>query len=290
MSATALRKPVVHGQASLRIERGPDGGWASGGRLAGMFHHDPLRWLFPVPRAGDPLTAVLATTSGGLVGGDRLDVDLAVAEGAGALVTTQAAEKVYRSTGADCRIATRASVAAGGWLEWMPQETIVFEGARLRRDTRLDLAADARILAGEMLVFGRAARGERLTRGLVRDAWEVAVDGRLVWAESLHLDGDIGAILDHPACFAGAGAYAMLVHAGAGAADLLPAARSLCEQVAGKWEGGVRAAATCIDGILVLRVLGTPAHAVRGAYSALWSGLRSAAAGLPTRLPRLWEV
>lgn len=278
--AVEVKKVAVHGAAEIRFER-RDGAT----RLATLYHHDPLRWLMPTPRAGDLPTAVLVTTSGGLVGGDRLDLAVSAGPGAAALVTSQAAEKVYRSTGADCRIDTAVTVEPGGWLEWMPQEAIVFDRARLRRSTRLDLHGDARALAGEMLVFGRAAHGERLTRGLVRDAWEVAVDGRLAWADALHLDGDLAATIGHPAAFDGAGACATLLLAGPGAAGHLETARDVAAGLP-----GVRAGASLVDGLLVMRALGREAKDVRRAYASLWSALRAAAAGLPARLPRLWEM
>lgn len=274
------KKVAVHGAATVRFEHRH-----GATRLATLYHHDPLRVLLPDPRPGDPPAAVLVTTSGGMVGGDRLDIALSAGPGARALITTQAAEKVYRSTGADCRIDTRVSVEEGGWLEWMPQEAIVFEGSRLRRLTRLDLAGDARLIAGEMLVFGRAAFGETVTRGLVRDAWEVALDGRPIWADALHLDGDVAEALAHPAGFGGAGACATLLHAGPDAAGFLDTVRGEAERFE-----GVRIGATAFPGLLVARILGGEARAVRRAYAGLWSHLRAAAGGLPARLPRLWEV
>lgn len=274
------KKVAVHGAATVRFEHRH-----GETRLATLYHHDPLRVLLPTPRRDDLPIAVLATTSGGMVGGDRMDIDLSVGPRARALVTTQAAEKVYRSTGEDCRIDTCVSVDAGAWLEWLPQEAIVFEGSRLRRLTRIELAGDARLIAGEMLVFGRAAFGETVTRGLIRDAWEVRRDGRALWADALHLDGDIAEALNHPAGFAGAGACATLLHAAPDAGRHLDAVRALAEGLE-----GARVGATAFDGLLVARILGGDARAVRRAYAALWSGLRAEAAGLPTRLPRLWEV
>ncbi|SMH57976.1 urease accessory protein UreD [Azospirillum agricola] len=278
------KKVAVHGAATVRFEHRH-----GETRLATLYHHDPLRVLLPTPRRGDVPIAVLATTSGGMVGGDRMDIDLSVGPCARALVTTQAAEKVYRSTGPDCRIDTRVAVADGAWLEWMPQEAIVFEGSRLRRLTRLELAGDARLIAGEMLVFGRAAFGETVTRGLIRDAWEVVRDGRALWADALHLDGDIAETLNHTAGFGGAGACATLLHAAPDAADRLDAVRALADGAA-QQDGRARVGATAFDGFLVVRILGGDARAVRRAYMTLWSGLRAEAAGLPTRLPRLWEV
>ncbi|WP_051512624.1 urease accessory protein UreD [Skermanella stibiiresistens] len=289
-AATAVFSPAVqprltiHGGASVRFERR-----AGATRLAKLYHHDPMRVLFPNPRTGDIAVATLVTTSGGLVGGDRLDVGLQVGPGAAALITTQAAEKIYRSTGADVRVTTSVSVEPEGWLEWLPQEAILFEGARLRRSTRIDMAPTARLMAGELLVFGRIARGECFTHGLARDAWEVRRDGRLIWADALHLDGDIRSTLDHGACFGGATAYGTILYAAPDASACLDAARGLIGGAIADTPG-VLAAATCLDGMLVIRWLGVRAHDVRRAYAGFWAGFRSHVAGLPARLPRLWDV
>jgi urease accessory protein len=272
---------TVHGSAEIRFEH-RDGGT----RLARLFHHDPLRVLFPNPRSGDLALGTLVTTSGGLVGGDRLDIALSVGPAAAAMVTTQAAEKVYRSNGPDVHVTTDLIVADDAWMEWLPQEAILFDGARLRRATSLDVTGSGRAMAGELLVFGRIAHGERFTRGLARDAWEVRRDGRLLWADARHLDGDIAEILDHPGCFGGASAYGTILYAAPDAARHLNGARTLLECTA----PGVRAAATSFDGLLVIRWIGDPAHHLRQAYARFWSAFRSQVAGLPARLPRLWDV
>lgn len=272
---------TIHGSAEIRFEH-RDGAT----RLARLFHHDPLRVLFPNPRSDDVALGTLVTTSGGLVGGDRLDISLSVGPDAATMVTTQAAEKVYRSNGPDVHVTTDLRVGDDAWMEWLPQEAILFDGARLRRTTSLDVTGSGRAMAGELLVFGRTAHGERFTRGLARDAWEVRRDGRLIWADALHLDGDITGILDHPGCFGGAAAYGTILYAAPDAERHLNAARTLLETVT----PGVRAAATCFDGLLVIRWIGDPAHHLRQAYARFWSAFRSHAAGLPARLPRLWDV
>ena len=279
MIADPLAKPLVDGAAELGFTR-RDGVT----RLAHLYQHDPLRVLFPRVEAGEPPEAVLVTTSGGLVGGDRLRVAVTVGAGAAARVVGQAAEKIYRSAGADGLIEVGIKAGADAWVEWLPQETILFEGARLRRVTRLELASGARALAGEMLVFGRRARGERLTTGLVRDAWELRRDGRLVWADSLHLDGDIAALLAATAGFDGAAAGATLVHGGDDAGARLDLARGLAEAAV-----GCRAGVSLVHGVLVMRWLGAEPLSVRRAFGDAWTALR-ADCGWPARLPRLWEV
>ena len=273
---------TVHGRAEVAFAAG-DGRT----RLKSLYHHDPLRVLFPAPPPGELPTAALVTTSGGLVGGDALTVRVSAEAGARALVTAQAAEKIYRSAGADCRIEMDLAADTGAWLEWLPQETIVFEGARFRRRTCVEAAADARVLAGELLVFGRSAMGEAVTRGLVRDAWEVRVGGRLVWADALHMDRDLQSILAHPAAMGGIKACATAAYVAADAGDHLETARAQLVETA---TGDVRAAATVVNGVLVMRWMGPDAASLRIAFGGFWAQFRHWVAGLPEALPRLWHI
>ncbi len=255
-------------------------------RLAHLYQRDPLRVLFPAPEDPAVPVAVLVNTSGGLVGGDRLAVTATVGDGAAAMVTSQAAEKVYRSTGRDCRVEVDLTVGAGAWLEWLPHETILFEGARLRRRIAVDVAPDGRLLAGEFLVLGRTARGERLTYGLARDAWEIRCRGRLVWADALHLEGDLARAIADPAGLAGAVAYATFVYAAADAAERIELARGL---LPANDEGVLRFGATIVNGVLVVRWLARDALALRAAFAAFWAAFRRRVGGTGG-LPRLWTI
>ena len=258
-------------------------------RLVHLYQRDPLRVLFPAPAVGDPLLAVLLTTSGGLVAGDRLDIGVRVAEGAAAHVTASAAEKVYRSLGPTTEIRQSLSVAAGAALEFLPLETILFEGARLRRETTIELGSGAAFLGGDIVVLGRRARGEGFTRGFLREVWQVQRDGRLVWGDALHLEGDIAGIIDDPACFDGAAAFATMILAPAGRdpRSFLDCARTV--QAASATDV-VRSGVTVIAGLVVARWLAVDAAALRHAYADLASHLRCDAMGLPPELPRLWHV
>ncbi|RAU20471.1 urease accessory protein [Paramagnetospirillum kuznetsovii] len=251
------------------------------GRLGRLYQQAPLRVLFPDPPDGEPIQAALVTTSGGLAGGDRLELSARAAAGAVGMVVASAAEKIYRSTGPDTKVDIGLTVEKGAWLEVLPQETIVFEGARLRRSTRLDLAADARAMVGEMLVFGRTAKGESLSQGLVHDAWEIRRDGRLIWADALHLDGDIAAKLKAPGGFGGALACATLVLA-------TPRPMILRDGVREMLDG--RAGATVVGDLLIVRWLDEDAARLRKSFGTVWAMLRHEAAGLPRRLPRIWEI
>jgi urease accessory protein len=257
-------------------------------RLSHLYELNPLRVLFPAAEAGDAALAVLVTTSGGLVAGDRIDITVEVGNGAVAHVTGSAAEKIYRSTGATIEVEQRLEVQSGGWLEYLPPETILFDRARLRRHTRVDLLGDAGFLGGGLLVFGRIAMGERFHQGLLHEGWEIHRDGALVWGDALHVEDDVAAIMDDPACFAGAAACATLILAprGGNPRPFVERARAVQQQSAAE---GLRAGATAINGLLVARWLGDPL-AVRHAYAELACHLRQAAMGLPPRLPRLWHV
>ena len=255
--------------------RGPANG------LVHLYQHDPCRVLFPRSEPGHPPTAVLLTTSGGLTGGDRLRLAFAAREGAAVTITAQAAEKIYRALDDDCRIDIEIDVGRA-WLEWLPQETILFDGAKLSRRTIVRTTSESRFLAAEMLVFGRIARGERLAAGFLHDAWRIQRDGRLVWADALRLDGDVAAALARPAAFDGAQAVATAIYAGADAAAQLERARALLEPAES------RAAATVVNGILLARFVGRDAAAVRRDLIQYLCGLRQAAGGWPPRLPRVW--
>jgi urease accessory protein len=270
----------VHGVAQIGFAHG-----GQGTRLASLYQQAPLRVLFPHPPAGDPPHAVLVTTSGGLVGGDRLEVEIATAPNAMALVTTQAAEKVYRSTGASANLEVTLRVGPGAWLEWCPQETILFEGARLRRSTTLQLEPGARVLAGEILVFGRRAHGEQLRTGSLRDSWRVHLGDRLVWTDALRLEGNVAAQLAAPFGFAGAAASATLIYAGTDAAAWLATMRDL---VAGD-HAGQRCGVTRLPGLLLCRWLDQDAARLRACFMSAWTGFRHAGADLSATVPVTWN-
>jgi urease accessory protein len=256
--------------------------------LAHLYQRDPLRVLFPAPAAGDPPVAVIVTTSGGLVAGDRLDIRVELAAGAAAHVTASAAEKVYRSTGRTTTIKQTLSIGPGAALEFLPPETILFDGARLRRETIIDLAPGSAFLGGDIVVFGRRARGERFTGGLLREVWELRRDGDLVWGDALHLEDDVGRIIDDPACFDGAAAFAtMILSPARNAGSLLDCARVVLSAGA---TTELRAGATAVSGLVIVRWLAADAAVLRRAYADLACHFRSAALGLPPRLPRVWHV
>lgn len=275
------------GALTLRVAPPPVPGGLS--RIADLYQHDPCRALMPTPDPGEAFTAVLVTTAGGLTGGDRLRLGVTVEAGADALCTPQAAEKIYRaernSAAADIDIGL--SIAAGAALEWLPQETILFDGARLDRQVSIDLWGDARLLAGDITVFGRIARGERFTAGRLFDRWRLSLDGRLLWHDAARLEeGGLAAALRHPAGFDGALAQGLILARLPEPAllrdrlrDLLPAA----EQPAGALWG-----ATVIDALLLVRLLDSDPARLRRRFGILWAALRPGL-GRTGAMPRHWH-
>jgi urease accessory protein len=273
----------MHGGLEIGFDACPRSGRT---RLMHLHQQAPLRALFPLCTGMDLPVAVATSTSGGFAGGDRMDIALSVGSAAAAIGTGQAAEKFYRSAGADTEMSIRLTVQQGGWLEWLPQESILFNGARLKRRVEIALSGDAAILAGDILVFGRRARGERMVYGLIHDQWRIRIDGRLAWADALIGEGDdlVGA-LQHPVALNNSGASALLVHAGPGAARHLDLVRDLLAT----GNAPVRCAATCVNGILLARWLAEESIGIRPSFARVWTGLRAAVRNLSPTLPTFWH-
>jgi len=181
-----------------------------------------LRVRFPSPE-GEGLSAVLVNTAGGVAGGDRFDIDIATGEGSRLAVTTAAAEKIYRAGGAAARINIALKAEANSHLAWLPQETILFDRARVLRRVDIELSESASLLLCEIVVFGRAAMGERMLEGEFVDRWRLRRGGRLVFAENIRLDGDIGEKLSSPAIAKGGVAI--------GTALIVPGDEALVERI-----------------------------------------------------------
>ncbi len=179
-----------------------------GGTRRGRVHEaGSLRARFP-NRDGDTLDAVIVNVAGGMTGGDRFDIGIKVGAGASLNVTTAAAEKVYRSLGPDTEIDVKLEAGPSAMLTWLPQETILFDQARLRRKIDVQLAPDAGLLLAEASVFGRSAMGETVSSGCFIDRWRVRVGETLVFAESIRLDGGIAKHLHQRAVAGGSVAVA----------------------------------------------------------------------------------
>jgi len=232
-----------------------------------------LRVRFPSPE-DDGLTAMFVNTAGGAAGGDRFDIDIAAGESTRLTLSTAAAEKVYRSHGPSAEINISLRAEAGAHLSWLPQETILFDQARTTRSIDIDLAETASLVLCEIVVFGRTAMGEAMRTGSFVDRWRLRRGGRLVFAENVRLDGDIGAKLAKPAIANGglAIATALIVP---GDEALLERLRAVAEQA------GTEVGVSCWNGFAMVRICAQDAAKLRADMMALLS--QSGA-----MLPRMW--
>ena len=224
-------------------------------RRARVHEDGSLRVRFP--NSGNALEAVIVNTGGGMTGGDRFRVDLTVGAGARLIAGTAAAEKIYRSTGPDAEMDVTLDVHAGGHLSWLPQETILFDRARLRRRIEVDLADGASLIMAEAVIFGRAAMGEAMSNGFFADRWQLRRDGRLIFADSTHLDGAIAETLGALAVTAGGIAIANVLIAPANE-ETIAAVRALefsGEAGISAWNGIALARLVARDGLTLRRDL-----------------------------------
>ena len=246
---------------------------AEGGRTLRreVHEHGSLRVRFPNVSAG-LLEAVLVNTAGGMTGGDDFSVTLSLGPEANLLAGTAAAEKIYRSTGPDTTVSVTIEAAAGSRCLWLPQETILFDNARLARRIDVDLAERASLLMAEAVVFGRSAMGETVRQGRLTDRWRVRRGGRLIFADSVRLDGAVGDTLAQPAVAAGAVAIATVL--------LVPGDEAKVAAVHALDFGG-EVGISAWNGIAVARLCAREGAALRHDLTALL-------AALETPMPRLW--
>jgi urease accessory protein len=239
-----------------------------------LFETGGLRWRFP--RSSSPCEVAIVNTGGGVAGGDSYRLSLALSEGAEVEATTPSAEKIYRSEGIPALIAMRLVLAPRARLFWLPQETLMFEGARLERKLEADMAGEAALVVAESLVFGRLAMGESRIEASLRDSWRVRRDGELVFADETRLK-HAGAALDRQAVGAGARALATIVAAAPNIEARLPGLRAALDAAS----DGVEAGASAFDGLIVARLLSTSPSRLRAA-------LIASIVALGGRKPRLW--
>lgn len=230
-----------------------------------------------LPRSAGAIEAALINTGGGLAGGDDVAHAFTLGARAEAIVSTPAAERVYRAYDETlARVALDIEVDADARFFWVPQETIIYEGARFDRQIMLDMEPSATVLLCEITVFGRVARGERISTGSIRDRWRVRRGGTLVFAEQVGMAGDLSNQLDHKAVGAGANTIATLFFAAPDAEDRLAAVRAVLDGA------DCAIAASAWNDFLVVRAIGGGCEGVRSALARVIATL----AGRP--VPRVW--
>lgn len=247
-------------------------------------HHGPLRLQKPLyPEGPGVAHLIVVNPPAGIAGGDRLEIDVRVGTDARALVTTPGAAKWYRSAGAPARQSVELSVAKGACLEWLPQESIVFDGADAATSTTIACERGATCIGWDIVVLGRRASGERFERGVLRQDLTLSCDGRVVWRERARLaSGD--ALLASPVGWNGHSVAGVLWAWGTVPSD---ADLERCrEATMARPRAGVTRLA---DGLVVARVLGDSAEDVRDLFQSLWTIIRPSQAPRPA-IPRIWAT
>jgi len=254
-----------------------------GTRIMDLYQKAPIRVLFPRTGHDRALEAVIVNTSGGVAGGDQLQANVAVSTGASISVTTQAAEKIYRALDQSACITTRLKVDSGAKLAWLPQETIVFNHARLRRCTEIEISTGSQLLALECLVLGRAAHGEKLSAGAIADSWQVKKNGRLEWADTFRLTDEVFPHVSRKALLWDSSAIATLLYFGPDLEERLQLIRAQSVSFDCHW------GATLVGGVLVARFAARSSFGLRGTLRTLLEELGDELGPGPFRVPKMWS-
>ena len=284
--------------ATLAIDQ-PGSGWdarlelgfeRSGARrtvLARREHHGPLRIQKALyPEGPQVCHAVVIHPPGGIVGGDRLSLDVSLGTNAHALITTPGATKWYRTSGAVASQQIQIQLAANAAIEWLPQESIIFNQARAVSGMRIELGDSSIFLGWETLCFGRTASAEVFAEGSFRQRWRIRQKDAWLWNEAGEVAGG-SALMASPAGLNGQPVCATMIAAGRPvSAALLAEARALLDGM----PCAARVAATRLPQVFVARYAGPSAEEARLAFVALWSILRPQLIGVEARAPRLWAT
>lgn len=297
----ATRQPRAVGVGHVSSKLVPHGTGRLENALDRLHHSGAMKLLFPHrptqrrtngANAEPALEAVVVNTAGGITGGDRFKLHAEAGAGSQLTVTTQAAERAYRAqTGETGEMLSKLFVAEGARLNWLPQETILFQCSSYRRRLRADLAPDAAFLMIEPLVFGRAAMGEVVTQTRFSDRVEIFRDGQRIYYDAIALDGDLSTRMRRPAIglpeqetpdgmLSSAGAMASLIWAAPGADSALGWMREALAET-GEFYGGVSALS---PDLIHCRILAADSYLLRKALLPLLDRLTD------NTLPRCWRL
>lgn len=259
-------------------------------RVKRVFQEGAAKIRFPKTIPGSPPEAVIINTAGGLTGGDTFSVEAGFGDGAVGVITSQACEKVYKSSGGAAQVDNRLRLGKGAVCAWLPQETILFDRARLERSLDIDMADDAALLAVEPLILGRKAMGETVKLGRLRDRWRIRRAGRLLHADDLRLDGDIDQLTRAAPLLAGFSCAASVVLVTPDAEDHLDSVRDLLETLD---QGDGQTGASSWEGRLVVRLLADSGMMLRCVLIPLLRLLLERLThkdGTAACLPRVWTT
>ena len=263
-------------KAKLQRAKGQIGFHLYGQKIEKLYQSGCAKLMLP-KTYGDMTEAVLLNTAGGITGGDRLDIDL-TADASSLIVTTQTAERLYRSSTEPAKVDVKLTAKSAATLHWLPQETIIFEGAELDRTIRLDMSGDSSCLLAETLVLGREAMGEEVCRCHFTDNWRLYRDGQLFHAESLRLTDRVAEVMAAPAGGNAARLLSTILYAGCDAQLMAKAVKPAVEN------SNSICAVSCWEDRLVIRLIGSHAPTARLDIHTILCVLR----GQP--MPRVWQI
>jgi len=273
-------KDLQRAEGSCRIVLS---GSERGTRIMDVFQQSPIRVLFPGTRGAAVEEAVFVNTAGGIAGGDRLEYSVTVLANASIAVTSQAAEKVYRALNEPARIATKLKASEGAKLAWLPQETIVFNRARISRETEIEFSSGAEVLALEWLVLGRTAQGEKMAGGHITDSWRVMKDGRLIWADSFRVTDEMFHHLHRKALLSDCIAFATLIYFGPDLETRLELLRNIASSIV------CHCAPTSVSGLIIVRFAAKDSFDLRIALRNFLQQFSEELGPGPFRVPKMWS-
>ena len=258
-------------------------GSENGTRIEDVFERFPIRVMFPRNGYRVMEEAVLINMAGGIAGGDRLECSVSVLPGTSIAVTSQAAEKVYRALNEPAHVTTRLKVRESTRLAWLPQETIIFNWARLHRTTEIELFSGSELLALEWLVLGRAAHGEIVVGGSITESWRVRKDSRLIWADSFRLKDETFPHLNRNALLSDCKAIATLVYFGPHLEKRLGLLRDILSSL------GCNCAATLVSGLIVVRFAAKESSDLKLALRSFLQQFGPELGSGPFQVPKMWS-
>lgn len=269
--------------ASLSLRFGASNGKTD---LTGRTHRGPLRVQKPLyPEGRDLCHAVILHPPGGIAGGDTLEMDIEAEAGARALITTPGSGKWHRSGGRPARQNIRIAAGAGAGLEWLPQETIFFDGVQASLTTEVKLSREASFIGFETFCLGRIASGETFRQGRISFSTRIERNGSLLWLEQGRLEGGSPVLQSQPGLAGRPFSATLLATGPAMDRSMLDACRNVPDLA------GVQSGATLMpSGLLVARCLADQSEPVREWFLALWGALRPLLLGRPAATPRLWNT
>ena len=254
-----------------------------GTEVVDVYQKFPTRIMLPTIGDGAVKEVVVINASGGIAGNDRLQFEVTALGNSLVAVTSQAAEKIYRALDQPAQVITRLKVRDAAKLAWLPQETIIFDSARINRQIEIDLCADTELMALEWLVLGRTAHGEEVMQGDIRDRWLVRMEGRLVWADSFRISEETFPHLRRKALLSGYIAIGTLLYFGPHLDRRLEMLREVAQSLACK------CAATMVSGLIVIRLAAEDSSDLRIALICMLQHFDREGDPGPFRVPKMWS-